>query len=143
MAVIWATAMALFIFGSRDQKLIAGALVVSWIGARVTTVTGQPLYSLVSLTVAGLLAYSSSARFAQQIATIYAFRLILMAVLVYGVLDWFWLWELNRVLLYMQIILVIGGASGGGHRKRVTRLTLRPGRYSYNLSKLAQWLKPR
>jgi cbb3-type cytochrome oxidase subunit 3 len=107
MLLIFLICGVFFVFGGRTQRCIAAALLVSWIGARSATVLESQFVMLVSLTAAGIISFFGITLISRCIATLYACRLALLSLVTIGY-DWFLFWELNRVFLYLQILLALG-----------------------------------
>jgi hypothetical protein len=113
--IILVTATAFFIWGRKEQRFIAAALLLSWIGARWTTETENIAGYAIFLTVSSGLCFTSFTLISRYIGIIYAIRLINAALLASGAINWFWHWELNLWLVAVQILLAWGTiASGSG-----------------------------
>jgi len=112
--VIWTIAVSFLIFGKRDKKLIGAAFIISWIGARASTAFEEPLWTVSAVTISALLCFNGFTFCSRAIATLYGIRLVLISGLGFGFWDWFLLWELNRVFLYLQILIAVGTIGGTG-----------------------------
>lgn len=111
--IIFTLSTVFLLFGSDAQKKIAIALIFSWVGARSATVTGSPIPAVVSLTVAAFISFLGFTRISRLISYLYGLRLAFLSLTFVG-LEMFWFWEVNRVLLYFQIILATGTMFGNG-----------------------------
>lgn len=112
-AVVVLTIAAGFLaIGSRDQRLIGAAFLISWTGARASTATGDPLWTVAAVTLAAGLCIAGFTVASRAIATLYGIRLVFLSGLGFGFWDWFLLWELNRVFLYLQILIAVGTIGG-------------------------------
>lgn len=114
MVIIFLTAIVLFARNDQDQRRIALALIVSWVGARVSTATGNPAYLLITLTFSGIVTAFGFTIISRSISMLYGVRILLVAGLLSGVFTWFWLWEINFVFLALQILLAWGSLGGSG-----------------------------
>lgn len=102
MAVIALTVAALAGRGGRDRWWVAGALAVSWVGARFATDTGASAVYIASLTLAAWLSFTPSSR---VICMLYAFRLLLVPGALLGAYGWSTMWLANEAFLIAQILL--------------------------------------
>lgn len=116
MVVIFVTATAFFIWGRREQRFIAAALLISWIGARLYTSTDNMLTYIVFLTVAAGCALTPFTVISRYIGLIYGLRIVILLLVISNITTTFWLWELNRVLLWVQILLAWGTIASGPGR---------------------------
>lgn len=113
MVVVFTTATAFFIWGRSEQRFIASALLVSWVGARTATVTDNQVIYCAFLTVAAGLSLTPFTFISRLISILYVMRIAIVIVLTAGFINWFWLWEVNRILLWVQILLAWGTIASG------------------------------
>lgn len=105
--VIWLLSLWMLARGDRAQRHIAVALLISWFGARLSTVTEMQVIGALSWTAAALVSYRGGTVAARAIAALYAARLAFLAMVGLA-LTWYTFWELNRVILWLQIALAAG-----------------------------------
>ncbi|MDJ0513005.1 MAG: hypothetical protein QNJ62_06145 [Methyloceanibacter sp.] len=136
MLIIWALSAILIIRGRGADRYIAAALLVSWIAARTATVTESVIVLAAGLTIAAGISYAGGTRESVAIAALYGLRVLLLVLVPLGVASWFVFWELNRVLLYLQILIAFGGVIGGMRFRRPDTLIARAvQRYNIFMSK--------
>ena len=108
--IIFMLAGGCFAVGGRSERFIAAALIVSWIGARTATVTEHPLVFVAGLCLAAFLAFLGRSGVARAICWIYGARILLSSLLLFGILNWRWLWFLNNEVFLTAQLLIVSGA---------------------------------
>lgn len=103
--------------GGRSLRLMSLALLVSWVAARTATVTESPAILTLGLVLAGVISFLGGTRTARSLTFIYALRTIMLSV-VLPQYSWFIFWELNRVLVWLQLIIVAGAGIDFWLRRR-------------------------
>jgi hypothetical protein len=137
--VIVATALAFMVFGDRDKRLISAALVLSLIGARLSTLLENVAYIAAALTLGGLITDRCITVISRALSILYGIRLMLVGGYLLGAYNWFWLWEFNLWALWLQIL--IAWRTIGGMGERISRNFAVSGRLSDLRPFLYTWRK--
>jgi hypothetical protein len=120
MAVVWAVGLAMLVYGDRSAKLIGAAFLISWISARAATELDNISVAVIGWTVCFFMTLSSITVVSRLIAMLYAARVIWSSALAFGAVGWVIFWDVNRVMLYAQLLLAFGEI-GRGTLDRVNR----------------------
>lgn len=109
-------------------KMLGAAILVSWVAARWGTETRDPLILVAGFSFAGLLAAIPTDRAAQAVTWLYGLRVAFCAVLMVEWISWFWFWEINRVFLWAQYLVITGtiidGFASGKISKKISDFSL-------------------
>jgi len=148
MAVILTISIVFLIFGDRSQKKIAIAFVISWLGSRYATAFSEPLIIIIAYPLSALLCLSSGDKIVRLIGALYGVRLILFPVTFLIATSsesfWFWLWEVNRIIFYLQIILALGTIGYGRYVRLGALVAASLSRwYNYNIYLDRIWRRSR
>ena len=93
--------------------LIVAVLWLSWIGARTATeYDSLGIAAMVCLLCACALIYVKT-DLARLIATLYLPRVVILSIGAAGLIPTFVVWEINNILVILQIALMACGAHGG------------------------------
>lgn len=108
------TGAPLFFFLAYDWRsggrlrFLGLALIVSWVFARASTVSDNQSLLAAGLLFATLICLAPETKIGRVVAFLYGVRILLLSWFTFLHLDLFWFWEFNRIVLYLQII-VVGG----------------------------------
>ncbi len=125
------TGAPLFFFLAYDWKsgsrlrFLGLALIVSWFFARASTVSDNQSLLAAGLLFSALICLAPETKAGRAVAFLYGIRILLLAWFTFLQLDSFWFWEVNRIALYLQIIIVGGILLPEKGRKRIAAMVNR------------------
>lgn len=104
-----------------DGLMIAGVLWAVWISARLSTQDAAPGIAAMACLIAAIVLFFSRKELASVIATLYVPRIVILSVGQLGLVSHFIMWEINNLIVLVQIALLAGGGHGGTLR-RISRI---------------------
>ena len=108
MIIVWSLGVY-SIYKDRDGSRFFGiALLISWVFARSSTVTENGTLFAVGLMIAAILCVAPDNKIGKVLAFLYALRLLILGCSQLVSSDMFWFWEINRIVLYLQFIIISG-----------------------------------
>lgn len=143
--VVGVVVLGCILNGHRTFRLVALALVVAWLSARAIPSNQDTLPVVLGWTASAGLAALTLTPGGWAVATIYSWRIALLFLERMGLISWFWMWEAQYVLLFMQLIVVtaglIDGPSGGNSVRGALQPSHRPRRAVHSLGLSALWYR--
>ena len=97
-----------------DLALVSSAMWVAWVFARLGTFYDNPFIAFIGIFYAVLFLTWRNGEIGQEIAYLYVPRIVCLAAGMLGILSSFWMWEISKAFLILQIaVLGIGGYESG------------------------------
>ncbi len=99
--------------GNKQIALVAGALLVGWFGARLSTVFDSIYPIMIFSIVGGLIAFNVNTRTANIIALLFACKVFVYTASLYASIPIWLMFELSTILGILQIAFLLLGRYGG------------------------------
>jgi len=143
MVLVWAISLSFLIWGGTKHRQIAVAFLISWVAVRLSTVYTDPIYFLVAYPICACICISSRFNIVRTIGILYGIRVVIPALVFPFFTDyWFWMWEANNVVFYLQLLLAFGTIEYGKLGRLVLTVIPYNGRRHTDLPFLENGKKP-